>query len=370
MQPLAPQGEGNTKGICDLLTPMDIHNKEFKRSFRGYNEGEIDDFLDQVVNDYEKLFRDNENLRDQVARNERDIEQYHRLEQNLHDTLLVAQRTAEEVTSAAKKTAAELRDNTEKACQNMKSRSEMDAKQRVEEAEQQARNMLDEAKRAARQRIEAADEKVRAMMAEYDRLAREKGRFLLKLRTAMESELSVLNHVIGTLPRPEEDAIGASSVPKRKTSDGSAVASKAAETAVDIEKKSGEPGEGDADKKIASDSEKPDTVNKNRTDSAEKSDAPKESGVDAGHAAESDNCKKSDTDSEEAPTVAESTDKSENAATPAKIGDGSDVADPAAEPDEGDSGKKIGHDSESDTLVFAKPKADSGEEGSSAKENA
>ncbi|MBQ1614259.1 MAG: DivIVA domain-containing protein, partial [Selenomonas sp.] len=29
-----------------VLTPMDIHNKDFKRSFRGYNEDEIDDFLD------------------------------------------------------------------------------------------------------------------------------------------------------------------------------------------------------------------------------------------------------------------------------------------------------------------------------------
>ena len=48
-----------------MLTPIDIHNKEFKRSFRGYNEDEIDDFLDQVVNDYEKLFRDNERLKEE-----------------------------------------------------------------------------------------------------------------------------------------------------------------------------------------------------------------------------------------------------------------------------------------------------------------
>lgn len=51
-----------------MLTPLDIHNKEFRRSFRGYNEDEIDDFLDQVVNDYEKLFRENDNLKEQVER--------------------------------------------------------------------------------------------------------------------------------------------------------------------------------------------------------------------------------------------------------------------------------------------------------------
>ena len=42
---------------------MDIHNKEFKRSFRGYNEDEIDEFLDQVVNDYERLYRENDQLK-------------------------------------------------------------------------------------------------------------------------------------------------------------------------------------------------------------------------------------------------------------------------------------------------------------------
>ena len=190
---------------------MDIHNKEFKRSFRGYNEGEIDDFLDQVVNDYEKLFRDNENLRDQVARNERDIEQYQRLEQNLHDTLLVAQRTAEEVTSAAKKSAAELRENTETECRNIKAQSELEAKQRVEDAERQARDTLEKAKLEARRQMDVAQEKVNSMRVEYDRLSREKGKFLLKLRTAMESELSILNHVIGTLPHPQEEEMAPSS---------------------------------------------------------------------------------------------------------------------------------------------------------------
>ena len=50
-----------------MLTPLDIHNKDFKRSFRGYDEDEIDDFLDQVVNDYEKLYRDNDKLKKELA---------------------------------------------------------------------------------------------------------------------------------------------------------------------------------------------------------------------------------------------------------------------------------------------------------------
>ena len=49
-----------------MLTPVDIHNQEFKRSFRGYDMEEIDDFLDQVVNDYEKLYRENDQLKKEV----------------------------------------------------------------------------------------------------------------------------------------------------------------------------------------------------------------------------------------------------------------------------------------------------------------
>ena len=59
-----------------MLTPMDIHNKEFKRSFRGYNEDEIDDFLDQVVNDYERLYRENERLKNEVAQQKESLAQY------------------------------------------------------------------------------------------------------------------------------------------------------------------------------------------------------------------------------------------------------------------------------------------------------
>ena len=125
-----------------MLTPVDIHNKEFGRSFRGYNEDEIDDFLDQVVNDYEKLYRENGQLKDELALKEKDLAQYHQLEKNLQDTLLVAQRTAEEVTRAAKTQAEELRANARQACDNMRAQAEMDAQKRTDEASHQVREIV------------------------------------------------------------------------------------------------------------------------------------------------------------------------------------------------------------------------------------
>jgi len=164
-----------------LLTPMDIHNKEFKRSFRGYNEDEIDEFLDQVVNDYEKLYRENDTLKEELERNKKNIEQYQRLEKNLQDTLLVAQRTAEEVISTARANAAELKENTARECQNMRHEAELAAKRQIDEAAN----------------------KVRDVVAEYDRLVREKDQFLKKLRVTMESELAILNHAINGFPNTD-----------------------------------------------------------------------------------------------------------------------------------------------------------------------
>lgn len=164
-----------------MLTPMDIHNKDFKRSFRGYNEEEIDDFLDQVVNDYEKLWRDNEQLKAEVEQVKKANAQYQQLEKNLKDTLLVAQKTAEEVMSNARKNAEEMRENTAKECQNLRMEAEMNAKKQSEEA----------------------SAKVRGIVAEYDRLVREKNQFLRKVKVTMESELAIITGALSELPQPE-----------------------------------------------------------------------------------------------------------------------------------------------------------------------
>ncbi len=49
------------------LTPLDIHNKEFSRSFRGYDEDQVNEFLDQVIKDYEALIRENKDLQNQTV---------------------------------------------------------------------------------------------------------------------------------------------------------------------------------------------------------------------------------------------------------------------------------------------------------------
>lgn len=87
------------------LTPMDINNKEFKRGLRGYNPEEVDEFLDEVVENYEELYKDNSKLREKVTTLTEQIEHYSKIESTIQNTLVLAQNAADQVKSSAEKEA-------------------------------------------------------------------------------------------------------------------------------------------------------------------------------------------------------------------------------------------------------------------------
>lgn len=83
------------------LTPLDIHNKEFAKGFRGYDEDEVDEFLDRVVKDYEELIRENTQLKQRIQELTDKLEHYTKIEETLHNAIIVAQQTAQEVKETA-----------------------------------------------------------------------------------------------------------------------------------------------------------------------------------------------------------------------------------------------------------------------------
>ncbi|MDB5084317.1 MAG: cell division protein DivIVA [Bacilli bacterium] len=87
------------------LTPLDIHNKEFTRSFKGYNEDQVNEFLDHVIKDFEQLIREKQSLEERVAQVEERLSHYQRIEDSLSKSLILAQDTAEEVKQNARKEA-------------------------------------------------------------------------------------------------------------------------------------------------------------------------------------------------------------------------------------------------------------------------
>jgi cell division initiation protein len=87
------------------LTPLDIRHKEFKRGMRGYTDVEVDEFLDEVADEYERLFKENIDLRDRIEMLEEKVAGYQRIEETLQKTLVNAQANAEEQKQNASKEA-------------------------------------------------------------------------------------------------------------------------------------------------------------------------------------------------------------------------------------------------------------------------
>ncbi|MDU4133138.1 MAG: DivIVA domain-containing protein [Clostridium perfringens] len=84
---------------------MDINNKEFKRVLRGYCPEEVDEFLDQIVEEYEILFKENTALKEKLENSNDKIEHYSKIENTIQNTLLLAQNTAEQAKANAQKEA-------------------------------------------------------------------------------------------------------------------------------------------------------------------------------------------------------------------------------------------------------------------------
>ena len=87
------------------LTAMDINNKEFKRGLRGYSVEEVDEFLDQVVENYEELYKENSRLKESLSRVNEKLEHYEKLEATIQNTPLLAQNAADQAKESSEKQA-------------------------------------------------------------------------------------------------------------------------------------------------------------------------------------------------------------------------------------------------------------------------
>ncbi|MBN1192936.1 MAG: DivIVA domain-containing protein [Coriobacteriia bacterium] len=87
------------------LTPLDIHHKEFGHALRGYNEVEVDTFLDQVADELERLFKENIDLSERIEGLEEKVRSYQDMERTLHNTLMNAQKSADELVHKAQREA-------------------------------------------------------------------------------------------------------------------------------------------------------------------------------------------------------------------------------------------------------------------------
>jgi cell division initiation protein len=121
------------------ITPMDIEQQEFTKSFRGYNEEEVDDFLDKIVKDYEELINENVRLNEEIERMQEKLKEFSQIEETLRSALLNAQ-----------KSAVEMKEKVEDEAKIIIEKAEMEAKslkQQVFQKEDLVKNEIDNLRR-------------------------------------------------------------------------------------------------------------------------------------------------------------------------------------------------------------------------------
>jgi cell division initiation protein len=79
------------------LSPLDIHNKEFANKFRGYDEDEVNEFLEQIMKDFENVLEENKTLKSNLKQSEAQVSHFNSIEQTLQKSILIAQEAAEDV---------------------------------------------------------------------------------------------------------------------------------------------------------------------------------------------------------------------------------------------------------------------------------
>lgn len=141
------------------ITPTDIQNKEFERAFRGYEIEDVDDFLDQIAKDLEQLISENAELKEQILQLQEKNRNYQKLEGTMHNAIVVAQETADDV---------------------------------KKNANREAELIRKEAEREARQIIEDARYRSSRIISEQEELFKQAQLFKMRFRSFIEAQLSNL----------------------------------------------------------------------------------------------------------------------------------------------------------------------------------
>ncbi len=87
------------------LTPIDILHLSFRRKISGYAVQEVEDFRRQAAEELEVVLTNCAELRDRLHANERELQHYKGLESAMHEALVMAQKSADEIRKSAKTTA-------------------------------------------------------------------------------------------------------------------------------------------------------------------------------------------------------------------------------------------------------------------------
>ena len=88
-----------------MITPLDIQTKTFKKAINGYDKNDVDSYLELILADYEKLYTSSMESTDKINTLSKLVDSYKAMEDNMKNSIMVAQQAAEDVTKNAREKA-------------------------------------------------------------------------------------------------------------------------------------------------------------------------------------------------------------------------------------------------------------------------
>jgi cell division initiation protein len=141
------------------ISPLDIQKQQFRLRFRGFDIREVDAFLETVAEEFKGLVAENDALKEEVARLEEQVSDYKSRERSLQETLIAAKEMSEQLKEGAQKKGELI----------------------VAEAEARAERTLAE-----------AHQRLARLHNDIDELKRQYLQFEVKVRSAVEAHLKLL----------------------------------------------------------------------------------------------------------------------------------------------------------------------------------
>ena len=146
-----------------MLTPLDIENKKFSKQMMSvYSVDEVDEFLDEITADYEKLYKESAEAKNKIEDMQEDMAKYKNIENTLNNTLIMAQTAADDVKNLAK---------------------------------QQAEAILNEAQANAKQAVVELEQEIAMKQKELEDLQKQFDVYKAKMESLLISQLELLKDV-------------------------------------------------------------------------------------------------------------------------------------------------------------------------------
>ena len=142
------------------ITPLEIKKQNFKPKVRGFDQAEVESFLEMVADEYEVVLSERNHYKEEVTKLKTQLKDYQQVEKTLQETLMNAQETVSQ----------------------SKENSKREAQIIMREAELKAERILDEAR-----------EKLDKMKNELSLIRAQKESFAKRLKHLLESQIELIN---------------------------------------------------------------------------------------------------------------------------------------------------------------------------------